>query len=89
MDDAWFLSCLERAIKKGMVVFMVSQCSGGEVIMGRYDSSRRLEKIGVIGGRDITTEAAVAKLMLLLAEEPDKLKLIKKLKKPMIGEMDF
>ena len=36
--------------------------------MGRYDTSIKLREIGVIDGKDITTESAVAKLMYLLNE---------------------
>jgi L-asparaginase len=38
------------------------------VTQGRYETSRDLQQIGVIGGADMTTEAAVSKLMLLLGE---------------------
>ena len=44
----------------------MSQCSGGEVIQGRYETSKKLSEIGIISGRNITTESAIAKLMLLL-----------------------
>jgi len=36
--------------------------------MGHYDTSILLKEIGVIDGKDITTESAVAKLMYLLNE---------------------
>ena len=34
--------------------------------MGHYETSALLKKIGVIGGKDITIESAVAKMMYLL-----------------------
>ena len=37
-------------------------------MQGRYETSRELQKIGVLGGADMTTEAAVTKLMVLLGE---------------------
>ncbi len=64
----WFLDALESAINKGLTVVNVTQCSGGSVNMGQYETSTRLREIGVISGGDITTEAAVAKLMILLAK---------------------
>ncbi len=64
----WFLDQLKKAIDRGVVIVNISQCPGGMVIQGRYETSKALEEIGVIGGADMTTEAAITKLMLLLGE---------------------
>lgn len=67
--EEWFVDLLKNTISRGIVVVNVTQCIGGSVAMGQYETSTQLKKIGVISGKDITTEAAVAKVMYLLAKE--------------------
>ena len=64
--EEWLTTSLKEAIKKGLHIVNVTQCSGGSVIMGQYETSEQLQKLQVINGKDITTEAAVTKLMYLL-----------------------
>lgn len=64
--EKWFLNSIEKAIQKGIHIVNVTQCSGGSVILGKYEASEHLRRMGIINGKDITTEAAVTKMMILL-----------------------
>lgn len=61
----WFINCLKSTLDRKIPVINVTQCTGGSVMMGHYESSVQLKEIGIINGKDITTESALAKLKYL------------------------
>ena len=67
----WFLEALSSFTAAGGVVVNVTQCLTGTVDMGTYANGDTLRKAGVVCGRDMTTEAAVTKLFVLLGQYAD------------------
>lgn len=85
--DSRFLKKIKEAAEKGIIIYNVTQCQGGTVEMGRYETSRELINYGVSSGYDVTIEAAICKMMHLLGKYPDSKEIKKYLNSSIKGEI--
>jgi L-asparaginase len=86
-SDKEFLDVLKEASRRGLLLVNISQCSGGRVEQGKYETSIHLSEIGMIPGGDMTTEAAMVKLMFLLAHHKSSALIKKEMQKNLRGEL--
>lgn len=86
--ENWFISEIENAIQRGLHIVNVTQCSGGSVLMGTYETSTQLKEMGLISGKNITTEAAITKLMYLLGQNVSRSEFKSIFETPLRGEMN-
>jgi L-asparaginase len=67
-NEAWFLDVVRQAIERGVVVVNITQCTNGCVMPMRYVTGKELSDAGCVSGYDLTSEAAITKLMYLLGQ---------------------
>lgn len=68
-SDEWFKKLLREKEKEGLMVIINTQCAGGMVEIGRYETSQIFQEINAINGYDLTTEASVTKAIHLLGQK--------------------
>ena len=86
-SDATLQEYITNYIKSGGLVLNVTQCSSGAVKQGTYQTSSFFQKIGVISGGNLTTEAALTKLQYLVGLNCSIEEIKSKLTPSMVGEM--
>ncbi len=83
----WFLTKMRHAVEQGILVLNVTQCHAGSVDMEKYENGLKLKQVGVVSGKDLTYEAAVAKFMFLLGKEGDNALVKEEIVKSISGEI--
>jgi len=85
-SDVLFQELVTSFMERGGIVLNITQCGSGAVQQGAYQTSSFFERMGVISGRNLTSEAAITKLMYLLGNTSKNIR--EKLQESLVGEMD-
>lgn len=85
--DRWFIDAVRDAVERGLVIVNVTQCGNGMVDPMRYETGCALYSTGVISGHDLTSEAAITKLMFLFGQGYSAEEVKKMMERPLVGEM--
>ncbi|MGK0408768.1 MAG: L-asparaginase [Shewanella psychromarinicola] len=86
-QDKKLLETLKQADERGIVLVNLTQCFQGKVNMAGYATGNALAQAGVIGGADMTVEAALAKLHYLLSIGLTSAQIKQRMQQNLIGEL--
>ena len=81
------LRSIRRAIEDGVSVVVTTQCLFDSADLGVYQVGNQLLDLGVIQARDMTTEAAMTKLMWALGQKMSQEEIAELFKKNLAGEV--
>jgi L-asparaginase len=86
-SEPWFTEPIIAAVNRGVVILNVTQCVNGAVNSNLYDTGNTLARSGVISGNDITSEAAITKMMYLFGNGMSNRQVEKYLQRDICGEI--
>lgn len=86
-NNQWFIDAIRETVGKGIVVVNITQCNNGSVLPFRYVTGLDLANAGVVSGHDLTSEAAITKLMYLLGRGMNPTEVKKFMECSLRGEM--
>jgi L-asparaginase len=86
-EDVNFLAAIEAATSRGVVVVVVTQCVRGSVQPGAYAAGSALIRAGAVPGFDMTCEAALTKLAVLLGQGLDSAMVAGLMQRDVAGEL--
>jgi len=87
--DKIFRKLITDYTNDGGIILNTTQCYSGSVQQGKYETSSFFDTVGVISGKDMTTEAAITKLMYVLGSEKNLEKAKNKLSQSIQGEVSL
>ncbi len=85
-QDPALLGALAEASGAGKLLAAISQCPVGDIALGHYAAGQGLAGAGVLAGDAMTPEAALTKLVHLLAQPLDDAERRRRFLTPLVGE---
>lgn len=67
-NDESFTEILSSYVLQGGIIAYITQCTSGSVLPGKYASGHLMVELGAWNGKNLTTEAALTKMMWLLGQ---------------------